>query len=70
MDQISVLIADSQRLFRDGIRKILETESDIVVAGEAGDGEEAIALLNEKGPDVLLFDVSMPRAEVFNSFGI
>ena len=63
MEQISVLIADSQRLFRDGIRKILETESDMIVAGEAGDGEEAIALLNEKGPDVLLFDVSMPRAE-------
>jgi len=47
MEQIRVVIADDHRLFRDGVRRLLELESDIVVTGEADDGEEALALIRE-----------------------
>ncbi|NLD97389.1 MAG: response regulator transcription factor, partial [Synergistaceae bacterium] len=63
MEQIQVLIADDHKLFRDGVKKLLELESDIVVVGEAGDGEEALLLIREHEPDILLFDINMPRVD-------
>jgi DNA-binding NarL/FixJ family response regulator len=57
---IRVLLADDQALLRKGFRMILEEESDIVVVGEAADGEEAIRLTGQHGPDVVLMDVRMP----------
>lgn len=63
MEQIKVLIADDHKLFRDGVKKLLELEPDILVTGEAADGEEALLLLREKNADILLFDVSMPRMD-------
>ena len=63
MEQIQVLIADDHKLFRDGVKKLLELESDIVVIGEAGDGEEALLLIREHEPDILLFDINMPRVD-------
>ena len=58
--QISVLIADDQRLLRDGFRVILGTEPDLVVVGEAGDGLEAIQLTRNLVPSVVLMDIRMP----------
>jgi DNA-binding NarL/FixJ family response regulator len=58
---IRVLLVDDQPLLRAGIRLLLESEDDIVVVGEAGDGEEAIAMALETRPDVVLMDISMPR---------
>jgi DNA-binding NarL/FixJ family response regulator len=56
----TVLIADDQALVRVGLRKILETEADTVVLGEASDGQEAVAAARRLRPDVVLMDIRMP----------
>jgi DNA-binding NarL/FixJ family response regulator len=58
-----VVIADDQALVRGGFRMILDAREDIEVAGEAGDGAEAIALVAEHHPDVVLMDVRMPNVD-------
>ena len=58
---VRVLLADDQRLVRHGLRMILRAEPDIEVAGEAGDGQEAVELAARLRPDVVLMDVRMPR---------
>ena len=57
---ISVLIADDQDLIREGLRMLLEAEPDLAVAGEAGDGGQALAQARLLDPDVILMDVRMP----------
>ena len=57
---ISVLIADDQDLIRKGLRMLLEAEPDLLVAGEAGDGSQALAQARRLDPDVILMDVRMP----------
>jgi DNA-binding NarL/FixJ family response regulator len=57
---ISLLIVDDQALVRVGLRKILDGEPDMTVAGEAGDGRQAIAEADRLRPDVVLMDVRMP----------
>jgi DNA-binding NarL/FixJ family response regulator len=56
----SVVVADDQALVRVGLRKILESEADMTVAGEAEDGQDAIAAARRLRPDVVLMDVRMP----------
>ncbi len=56
----SVLIADDQALVRVGLRKILESEPELEVVGEAGDGEDAIAGARRLRPDLVLMDIRMP----------
>jgi len=60
---IKVVIADDQALVRGGFRMILDAREDIEVAGEAADGAEAIALVAEHEPDVVLMDVRMPNTD-------
>jgi len=57
---IRVLIADDQDLVREGLRMLLEAEPDLSVAGEAGDGGQALAQTRLLDPDVILMDVRMP----------
>ena len=59
-DKISVLLVDDHSLVRRGFRRILEDEADIVVAGEAGDGAEAIELADKLQPRVIVMDCAMP----------
>jgi DNA-binding NarL/FixJ family response regulator len=58
-----VLIADDQALVRAGIRRLLETTDDLVVAGEADDGVAAIAAVRDLRPDVVLMDIRMPNLD-------
>ncbi|GID28947.1 response regulator [Paractinoplanes brasiliensis] len=60
---INVVIADDQRMVRAGLRMVIETEPDITVVGEAGDGVEAVALARRVRPDVVLMDIAMPRQD-------
>jgi DNA-binding NarL/FixJ family response regulator len=60
---IRVLLADDQTLVRGGFRALLERADDIVVVGEAADGDEAIALARAHRPDVVLMDVRMPGTD-------
>jgi DNA-binding NarL/FixJ family response regulator len=57
---ITVVLCDDQALVRGGLRMILSTHDDIEVVGEAVDGAEAIAVVRELKPDVVLMDIRMP----------
>jgi DNA-binding NarL/FixJ family response regulator len=60
VEPLRVLIADDHTLFRYGMRGLLATQPDIEVVGEAKTGEEAVALVAELEPDVVLMDIKMP----------
>jgi DNA-binding NarL/FixJ family response regulator len=67
-ERIRVLIVDDQRLLCEGFRKLIELEPDLEVVGMAGDGEEALAVIEllsaqRAVPDVVLMDVRMPRLD-------
>jgi DNA-binding NarL/FixJ family response regulator len=58
--RIRVLLVDDHKLFRAGIRSLLKTLDDIEVVAEAGDGREALRLVEAHHPDVVLLDIMMP----------
>ncbi|WP_339221818.1 response regulator transcription factor [Paenibacillus sp. FSL H8-0332] len=72
---IRIIIAEDQRLLRGAMASLLDLEDDIEVAGEAGDGAEALALIERVQPDVCLMDIEMPLmsglevAEILKSRG-
>jgi DNA-binding NarL/FixJ family response regulator len=59
--KISVLLVDDHSLVRRGFRRMLEDEPDMVVVGEAGDGEEAVKLAREFSPKVVVMDCALPK---------
>ena len=59
-EPVHVMLVDDQRLMRDGLRTLLELESDIVVVGEASNGQEAVQVYAEHTPNVVLMDIRMP----------
>lgn len=62
---IRVLLADDHPLVRAGVRKVLEQQPSVTVVGEAGDGDEALKLLAELEPDLLVLDLNMPNRDGF-----
>jgi two-component system NarL family response regulator len=63
VEKIRVLIVDDHTLFRKGVRKMLEAEADMEVAGEAGTGREALEKARKLMPDVVLMDITMPEMD-------
>jgi DNA-binding NarL/FixJ family response regulator len=57
---IRIVLVDDQTLVRNGISGLLSLTDDIVVVGEAADGEHALAVINKEKPDVVLLDIRMP----------
>jgi NarL family two-component system response regulator LiaR len=61
VDKIRLLLAEDHIIVRESIRRFLDRQPDMIVVGEAGDGEEAVRKAIEFKPDVLIMDISMPR---------
>ncbi len=59
--QVRILIVDDHAIFRSGLRKLIESQPGLVVAGEASSAREALALVSELRPDLMLLDLSMPK---------
>jgi len=61
MQKIRIVIADDHAVVRQGTRSLLERENDMEVVGEAGDGEEAVKVIDHLKPDVAIIDIAMPK---------
>ena len=60
MDRIRILVVEDHPLFRQGLRDVLRSESDIDVVGEAANGEEAVAMTQALTPDAVILDINLP----------
>lgn len=65
--KIRCLLADDHVLVRQGIRRLLQDESDVEIVGEAGDAAEALKVVTELRPDIVLMDVGMPGFSSFDA---
>ena len=61
MSKINIVLADDHVLVRKGIKSMLESDSEIAVIGEAGNGKEALRVAKELKPDILVLDIRMPE---------
>jgi DNA-binding NarL/FixJ family response regulator len=62
-EQIRVVLVDDQQMVRAGFRMVIDSQPDLTVVGEAGDGDEAVALLGKVPADVVLMDIRMPGTD-------
>ena len=65
--EIKIVIADDHPIFRGGLRQIIETDPRLKIVGEAGDGEQAIAALEQTRADIAVLDIDMPRKDGFET---
>ena len=63
VEKIKVLIVDDHKVVRQGLRTFLELQEDVLVVGEAGDGESAVEMVRQLNPNVVLMDLVMPRLD-------
>jgi two-component system, NarL family, nitrate/nitrite response regulator NarL len=68
--RIRVVLVDDHIVVRQGVAGLLKAEPDISIAGEASDGESAVALVRQVRPDVVLMDISMPGMNGIEATGI
>jgi len=66
-DKMRILVADDHAVFRAGLRLLLNGQPDMEVVAEAGDGRDAIRKAAEAKPDVVLFDLTMPRTNAMDT---
>ncbi|MCF7810443.1 response regulator transcription factor [bacterium] len=59
--KIGIILADDHKLFRDGLRILLEKDSDFTVIGEADNGLKTISMARDLKPDIIIMDISMPK---------
>lgn len=60
-ETIRILLAEDHQTVREGLKMILDSQEDMIVIGEAGDGHEAINLSQKLNPDIIIMDISMPE---------
>lgn len=60
-DQIRIVIADDHSMIREGLKQLLELDGDILVVGEAGNGQICLDVIEREKPDVVLLDINMPE---------
>ena len=60
---IRVVLVDDQDLFREGVKVIVDAQPGMEVVGSAGDGQQAVKLVDELSPDVVLMDIRMPELD-------
>ena len=63
---LKVLIVDDEPLAREGVKLLLAAESDLVIAGECGNGADAIREIQQLRPDIVFLDIKMPRVSGFD----
>jgi len=61
LGDITIILGEDHKITRQGIRRLLEDESGLTIAGEAANGEEVVNLVTELKPDVVIMDIAMPR---------
>ena len=61
MDKLRILLAEDHTIVREGVKSLLNAQADMIVVGEAGDGQEALDSAQELKPDVIVMDISMPN---------
>lgn len=61
MEKIRILLAEDHVVVREGLKELIENEDDMEVVGEAGDGEQAVKMVDELKPDIVLMDIAMPK---------
>ena len=66
MNKIKVVLADDHRMIREGLKKILDSTSDISVVAEVSNGLEVMDIVKDKKPDILVLDISMPGKNGFD----
>ena len=64
-DKVTIVIADDHPLYRTGLRQIIETEPELEILAEAGDGESALKLIRRLKPSIAILDISMPQLDGF-----
>lgn len=64
-NQIKIVIADDHPIVRSGLRQAIELDPDLIVVGEANNGEEAVALIEELKPEIVVLDIDMPKMDGF-----
>ena len=60
-EQIKIVLADDHPIVRQGLKQMIETDPNLLIVAEAGDGETALALIEKHQPDVAVLDVDMPK---------